>query len=229
MRILAFSYGVTCSTNWTPTVLQSGSFVVDKLVFQDPLAVGFAKDGYRVRVSQFRRDKGPFGVARGGRDAVHHGIGKGHIFRDPVGQLGVHPLGQAQDGRFGNVAIVRDIVARHDRKGRDILGAPFPQRLHNEAKDGRGRILIGNVVLNGGVRRIKLAVAQKVAAFGDGQSDNFRCRWVLTVAPLTPYDLALYGKQSVMEATTRGVTPASLRSTTVYSMSWSCSACRLAV
>jgi hypothetical protein len=149
-----------------------------EIVLEHPLPELLAEDRPAILHPELVARDGPFAIGRGRRDAVDHGIGKGHVLVDPVGEARVRKPRQANHGIGRDVAVVGDIVAAHDGEGRDAVRLPQLQSGHDQAEHGLRRIGVAAIRDDVGVIGIEPAAAgvDEVAAFGDRHRYDSDCR-----------------------------------------------------
>jgi hypothetical protein len=102
-------------------------------------------------------DEGQLGRAGGRHDAVDHGIGKGALGVDPVGQRRVAHPGQSHDRLPQDGAVAAEVVAGQAGEGPVPGLAPEAQRRDHGAEGGAGRIGVRRVMDDVGVRGVEPA------------------------------------------------------------------------
>lgn len=154
--------------------LLPGGPAADELVFQHPLHEGLADHRPGVLDAVLR---GQLLAVRGAGhrgDAIDHGIGKRHVLVDPAGQLLVGQVSEGEQRLARDGAVVRQVIAGHQGKGRNAGGPAPGQGRAEEAEHAPGGVGVAQVVLDGRQlgEELPAAVVDAVAAFGDGQRDD---------------------------------------------------------
>ena len=144
-----------------------------EIVLQHPLLKFLAIDGPIVLDVESFLQEVDLARARCRRDAVDHAVRKSDVCGDPVGKGRVGEPRRTDDGSFRDTAIVRNVVARHDGKGRQAGSAARLETGQDEAEYGLRRI---RVLAIGDDRRmggIELARGiDEIAALGDRHRDD---------------------------------------------------------
>ena len=85
-----------------------------EIVLHHPLLENFAENRPAVFNPEILRSDFTLACTGGRRDAIHHGIWKSYIGRNPVGKSRITQLGQSCHGIFRHMPITRNVIARHD-------------------------------------------------------------------------------------------------------------------
>ena len=142
-------------------------------VLDHPLAEILMRDGRVVRDAQFT-DKSQLGGARRWRDGIDHGVRKGCVRIDPVGQRGVGQAGERDDGLAKDVTVALEVVAGLACERTLVCRATQTQRLDHRAEGGEGRAGVFRIVPDIGVVGVEALGGgiDVVSAFGHGQGDD---------------------------------------------------------
>ena len=145
-----------------------------EVVLQHPLPERFADNRRGILDAEFLAHQADLARARRRRDAIDHAAWECNILRDPVMRVVRPALGEAEHRVAGDMAVFRQVVARHHRERRDPRVAPFHQRRDDDAEDGLWMIRTVPVGDDFGMRRVEAAGlgVDIVAAFGDRQRND---------------------------------------------------------
>ena len=155
--------------------LLKGRAARDKSILDDPLGEGLGHDGPQILDAKAVGQGELVVVGRARGDAVDHAVGELAVGLDPVGNLGVARVGEAQQHVASDGTVALDVVARQDGEGRESGSVALLERGQEEAKDGAwGFEVAGNVGDNVRVVDLELEaiLIVVVAALGDGQGHN---------------------------------------------------------
>jgi hypothetical protein len=117
-------------------------------------------------------------VVGGGRDAVDHGARADDLVLYPLREPGIALPREGDEGAMQHRAVVGQVVAAHDREGRDALCASAPQSLDDPADGAAQRAVlrvcrVGEIVRDIRVRGVELiARIEAVALLRDGERDD---------------------------------------------------------
>ena len=155
-----------------PHLLEGGA-PSRKLVLQHPLQEIFADHGPGVLDAELLGDHRTVRLGGRGGNAVYHTVREGDVLADPTAQLSVAEFSEGQDHAPREVTVATDIVTAEHGERRTACCTPAAQRLHNEAEQCFGVLLVAAGEISshrGGISpELPGGGVVVVTALGDGQ------------------------------------------------------------
>ena len=153
-----------------------GRAALREFVFDDPLAERLAHDGPGVDDAKRLAQQRPVFIGGGRRDAVDHAVGEAAMRGQPARQFTVAQGDKGQQHLARHVAIVLQVITRHDGKGRQAPLMAQGQRGGQVTERAARRLRVRQFMHDVRVLRVEFARAlvDVVAALGDGQRDDAR-------------------------------------------------------
>ena len=143
-----------------------------KRILDHPLAEILVRHGGGIGDADLAGQR-QFGGAGGGHDAIDHGIGKGAVGVDPIGEVGVGEPRKSRHHLPQDRAIAPQVVARKARERPLPRRPPEPQRRDHRAKSGAGAARMGHVMGDVGMGCIEAPGGiDEIAALGHGQGHD---------------------------------------------------------
>ena len=142
-----------------------------KIVLQHPLAEGFANNRRLVVEIEGLVDELDLTRAGGRCDTVDHAVRKGDIVLDIGGDVAAHLACETHHRGLGDVAVARQVVARHDGEWRQASVSPLLERGDDDAEDGFRCFRIMGIRQDLGMARIETTGlgVDKIAALRHSQ------------------------------------------------------------
>ena len=122
--------------------LPGGALAVHEVVLDDPVLVRLAHHRPRVVHARRRLERGEVAGGGGGGDAVHHRAREARLLLQPPLRLGaqVQVRGGAQHSALRHLAVVRQVVAGHDRERPQAAPPPRRERGEHDAENRERRV-----------------------------------------------------------------------------------------